>query len=98
MPRWLGDGELGQRLVRLYDVDLVGDQPEPLTKITDAEHRGWAAGCREYQPDRILAVTDGERVNLHPRTIASDRWADLEHVCTEDLVLVPGEVIGCSPP
>lgn len=94
LPDGAGDRQVGQRLVRLDDVDLVGDQPEPVTHVGHADDDRRAGGGVEDQADRVLAAADAERVDLAGRGAGGDRGADLQHVRAEDQ-LPPGlQVVG----
>ena len=57
-------GSLGSGSSGGDDLDLVGDEPEPVTQVAQAEHDR-RAGCRvEDQPDRVLPAADAQRVDL----------------------------------
>ena len=63
-PDGSGYREPGQRLVWGDDVDLVGDEPEPVAEVADAGDGGRPGGG-EDEPDRVVAVADAQWVDLY---------------------------------
>src|SRR5215213_1423335 len=94
LPHRPGDRQFGQRFVRLNYGDLIQYQPEPITKITNADHNGRTRFGVEYQTYRILPVANAQGMNFDPRFAGSDARADLEHVGTQDLRRARPPVIG----
>jgi hypothetical protein len=43
-----------------YDVDLVGDEPEPVAEVGHPDHDGGSRRRVEHQPDRVLARADAQ--------------------------------------
>ena len=94
LPDRPGHGELRQRRVGRHDLDLVGDEPEPVAEVDEPDDETLARQGVEDEPDRVGAVADAERVDLAARRPGRDARADLEHVRTEDLRLAGTEVVG----
>ncbi len=94
LPDRAGHRQLGQRLVRRYDVHLVEHQAEPVAQVADAEHCGRSRSGVEDQSHRVLSIADAERVDLDPRPVCGDGRADLEHVRTQDLRGIRAEMVG----
>ena len=93
-PDGPGDRQVRQRRVGLDDVDLAGDQPEPVAEVGQAEDDRGTRRRVEHEPDRVGAAADRERVDLARGPVAGERRADLEHVGAEDLGDRVAEVVG----
>ncbi|KRF21805.1 hypothetical protein ASG95_20435 [Phycicoccus sp. Soil803] len=75
------------------DVDLVEGQPEPVAHVADADHHGRPRSGSESQPQRGLASSDAERMDLEGRPAARNGGTHLEHVGAENHLLSRHEVV-----
>jgi hypothetical protein len=94
IPPGTRDGQVRQRLVRRYDVDLVEHEAEAVAHVRHPDDNASARLGVEHHAHRVLAVADPEWVDLHPRGGGRDRRADLEHVRAQHLRGARAEVVG----
>ena len=84
-------GSFGSGSARRDDVDLVGDQPEPVAEVGHA--RATTAGARggvEDQPDRVLAAADAERVDLAASGVPAAIDGQTSSMCAPRISSSPG--------
>ena len=73
-------GSLGSGCGRRDHVDLVGDQPEPVAEVGEADDDGRPGRGVEHQPDRVLPAADAQRVDLAARG-GRRRWTGRPPAC-----------------
>src|SRR5580704_18186117 len=84
-PDGARNGQFGQRLVGLDDVDLVDDETEAISHVDQRSHNRGPTWRRKNQANRIGLASNAQRMDLEGRLVRSDRRADFEHVRAEDL-------------
>src|SRR5699024_4910313 len=93
LPDGTGHRQIGQRLVRLDDLDDIGREAEPVADVGQGQDHGITRIGVEDETDRVLAVADAERMDLQSGPTRGQRGADLEHMRTEDLLRALFEVV-----